>query len=209
MIDTTHFGLFVAAAIALALLPGPDTLYVAARSLTQGRLAGVTSALGIACGMFVHISATALGLAALVAASATAYTVVKAVGGIYLIYLGVRTLLAKNPSSAERPAAPQASARRMFAQGFITNVLNPKVALFFIAFLPQFVDPHRSIPLQIATLGVIFDAIGVSYLFAVALVAGTAAEWLRASRYWSTIIRLASGSVLVALGLRIVIPERS
>ena len=133
--------LFMAAALALNLTPGPDMLYVAARSAAQGRDSGIASALGIAAGAFVHIGLVALGLAALLAAVPVANTVIRIAGAAYLIYLGARSLL--RPSGLARRRVTPADRWTVFRQGMITNVLNPKVALFFLAFLPQFVDPQR------------------------------------------------------------------
>jgi threonine/homoserine/homoserine lactone efflux protein len=153
------FWLFVLSAFLLNVTPGPDTLYIVGRSTDQGLRAGVLGALGIGAGALVHVSAAALGLSAILAASATAFTVLKLIGAAYLLYVGVG--LIRSAGAATRPAAPQSrelSMRSVFLQGFLTNVLNPKVALFFLAFLPQFVASDApSKPLAFLVLGVIFD----------------------------------------------------
>ena len=143
--DPPAIGVFVLAALALLLVPGPAVLYVVARSIEQGRRAGVVSVLGIHVGTLVHIAAATLGLSALVLSSAVAFTAVKIAGAVYLIGLGLWTLLSKHPET-EIPLGGERNLRRAFAQGIVVNVLNPKTALFFLAFLPQFVDPNPSIP---------------------------------------------------------------
>src|SRR6476646_8919574 len=156
MPDLHSLLLFLAAGLALNVTPGPDMLYVAARGAGEGRSAGIASALGIGAGTLVHIALVAAGLAAVLAAVPVAYLAIRLGGAAYLVYLGVRGLMAR-PSAAASPLEP-ASLGVIFRQGVITNVLNPKVALFFLAFLPQFVDPTRGNPaLQVIALGLIFD----------------------------------------------------
>jgi threonine/homoserine/homoserine lactone efflux protein len=193
---------FVIAALALNLAPGPDMTYVAARSLAQGRRAGVVSALGIAVGCIFHIMAAALGVAVLLEAVPQAYTVVRLVGAAYLVYLGVglirRAALAENGAIV----AP-ASDWVIFQQGVVTNVLNPKVALFFLAFLPQFIDPARGpAGLQTLGLGLFFNAQGTIVNVLVACLAGSVRSALQSGRRVAWMQRV-SGAVLVALGLRL------
>jgi threonine/homoserine/homoserine lactone efflux protein len=166
---TLHsLALFVAAGLALNITPGPDMLYVAARGASEGRPAGIASALGIGAGTLVHIALVAAGLAAVLAAVPVAYLAIRLGGAAYLIYLGVRGLMARSSATAA-PLEP-ASLGVIFRQGVITNVLNPKVALFFLAFLPQFVDPTRGNPaLQVIALGLIFDTTGTLVNLAVAV----------------------------------------
>src|SRR5689334_9943274 len=152
--------LFLAAGLALNLTPGPDMLYVAARGASEGRAAGIVSALGIGVGTLVHIALVAVGLAALLAAVPIAHLALRLGGAAYLIWLGVRALRAAPGSGAVGQLAP-APLGAIFRQGVITNVLNPKVALFFLAFLPQFVDASRGNPaLQVVVLGLLFDVSG-------------------------------------------------
>jgi threonine/homoserine/homoserine lactone efflux protein len=153
------FWLFVASAFLLNVTPGPDTLYIVGRSTAQGLRAGVLAALGIGAGALVHVSAAALGLSAVLAASATAFTVVKLIGAAYLLYVGVGLIRSAGaPTGAAPLESRELSMRSVFLQGFLTNVLNPKVALFFLAFLPQFVASDApSKPLAFLLLGVIFD----------------------------------------------------
>ena len=211
MPDHAAFLTFLAAALALNLAPGPDMLYVLGRSLGQGRKAGVVSALGIFAGCLVHIAAAALGLAALLQASATAYNLIRYAGAAYLIYLGVRMLLSKQTQNA-LPAGnslPSASLSRIFIQGVITNVLNPKVAMFFVAFLPQFVNAARGpVVFQIAVLGLIFNAGGTLVNVGVAFFAGHIGNRLRQSARAASLQRWFTGSIFIGLGVRLGLASR-
>lgn len=199
--------LFVAAGLALNVTPGPDMLYVAARSTSEGRAAGIVSSLGIAAGTLFHISAVALGLAALLTAVPIAYSVVRIGGAIYLMYLGVRAF-ARHAPLATREVA-RASLTTIFRQGAITNILNPKVALFFLAFLPQFVDPARgSAAAQIVVLGLIFDTSGTIVNTIVALGASRAAERVRANSKSVEVLHKITGVIFIGLGLRIALASR-
>jgi threonine/homoserine/homoserine lactone efflux protein len=193
--------LFVLASVVLLVTPGPAVLYIVARSVEQGRLAGLVSALGIHVGTLVHVSAAALGLSALLVSSALAFNTVKYLGAAYLVYLGLRRLLGRAAPAAGRPAPPRSLAR-LFGDGVVVNVLNPKTALFFLAFLPQFVDPARGAPaLQVVLLGVVFIGLGVVSDGLWALAAGTAGQWLRRDgRVWRA-ERYVTGGVFVGLGL--------
>lgn len=171
MLGTHDLWLFVLSGLLLNITPGPDTLYIVGRSSTLGLRAGAIAALGIGAGVLVHICAAALGLSALLAASATAFAVVKIVGAAYLVYVGVSLILSKSaaaPSPAESSRRPTRM-RGIFLQGFLTNVLNPKVALFFLAFLPQFVAADApSKPLTFLFLGAVFDFNGTLWNLLVA-----------------------------------------
>jgi threonine/homoserine/homoserine lactone efflux protein len=198
--DSSTLLLFGAAALALIVVPGPAVLYIVAQSIDRGRLAGIVSALGVAVGGLVHVTAAAIGLSSLLVSSATAFAVVKYAGAAYLIGLGLYTLLARR----EEPEAVAPRARRLrrrFGQGVVVNVLNPKTALFFFAFLPQFVDPDKgSAALQIGVLGLLFVALAVISDSVWALIAGTASERLRGNRRFLAVQRYVSGSVFVGLG---------
>jgi threonine/homoserine/homoserine lactone efflux protein len=197
--------LFLAAGLALNLTPGPDMLYVAARGASEGRAAGVVSALGIGVGTLVHVTLVAAGLAALLAAVPVAYLALRLGGAAYLIYLGVRALRG-GPQASVAQLTP-ASVGAIFRQGVITNVLNPKVALFFLAFLPQFVDPSRGNPaLQIIALGLLFDVSGTLVNLAVALGSSRVAARLRgtaAPAGAGRMIQRVTGGLFVALGARL------
>ena len=201
--------LFLAAGLALNVTPGPDMLFVATRSTSEGRPAGIASALGIGAGTLVHIAIVAGGLAAVLAAVPVAYLAIRAVGAAYLIYLGVRGLLAQ-PMAAVAPNTP-ASLAVIFRQGAVTNILNPKVALFFLAFLPQFVDGSRGNPvLQIVALGLLFDFTGTLVNLGVAIVMSRATRGLRRPTFRSggTLLQRLTGGVFIALGLRLAFTAR-
>ena len=202
MPEWPRLALFVAAATALIVIPGPAVFYLLARSVAQGPLAGLVSVLGIGAGATVHVAAAALGVSALVMASATAFTVLKWLGAAYLLYLGIRTLLQRDPGAAPVPHLRARGLRRVFLEGLVVNVFNPKVALFFLAFLPQFVDPGAaSVPVQMTALGLVFVLIGiVSDSLYVLLAAGLATR-LRASRAAARAQRWFAGSVYVGLGV--------
>jgi len=188
-------GLFALAALALLLVPGPSVLYIVAQSAEHGRRAGLASVAGVHAGTLVHTAAAAAGLSALVMSSAVAFGVVKYVGAAYLVFLGFRRLLADEPAVPEQtPAAPL---RRLFVQGAVVNVLNPKTALFFLAFLPQFVDTSRAVWPQVVAFGATFVVLGFASDGLYALLAGSVAGRLRARR---RTLRLTSGGVFVGLG---------
>jgi threonine/homoserine/homoserine lactone efflux protein len=194
-------GVFLLAALALLLVPGPAVLYIVARSIEHGRRAGLVSVLGIHVGTLAHIAAATLGLSALVLSSAVAFTAVKMAGAAYLVGLGLWTLFARR-AEPEIALGGERNLRRAFAQGIVVNVLNPKTALFFLAFLPQFVDPNASHPaVQIAFLGVLFALLGLITDSLWALAAGTAGGMLSRSRRFVRTQRYVSGTVYIGLGV--------
>jgi threonine/homoserine/homoserine lactone efflux protein len=193
--------LFVSAALVLLAIPGPAVFYVTSRSIGQGSSAGVVSALGIAVGTLLHVVAAVLGLSALLMSSATAFSVVKYLGAAYLVFLGIQKLR-NGDSLAPAEGAAAAKLSRVFAQGIVVNALNPKTALFFFAFLPQFVDPARgSVAAQIMFLGILFALMGVTGDTLWALSAGTLARRLNRSTRWLRAQRYVSGGMLISLGL--------
>ena len=204
MPETSTLALFAVAALTLLVIPGPAVLYIVTRSVDQGRAAGLASVCGVHVGTLLHVAAAALGLSALLVSSATAYDTVRWLGAAYLVWLGLRRLLAKDePSGSVRgPHASRLGLRRVFAQGVVVNVLNPKTALFFFAFLPQFVDPSRgSVPFQVLVLGVAFVLLGLLSDGAYAVAASTGAGWLRRRPRVARASRLVSGGVLISLGV--------
>jgi threonine/homoserine/homoserine lactone efflux protein len=205
MPDPSTLALFTVAAITLLVIPGPAVLYIVTRSVDQGRAAGLASVCGIHVGTLVHVAAAALGLSALLVSSAAAYNTVRWVGAAYLVWLGVQRLLARDEDAggaAGGPDGPRHGLRRIFAQGVVVNVLNPKTALFFFAFLPQFVDTSRgSVPFQVVVLGVAFVVLGLLSDGAYALAASTGAGWLRRRPGVARASRLVSGGVLISLGV--------
>ena len=204
MPDRGAFLVFALASLALAIVPGPAVLYIRAQSVQGGRRAGVVSALGVSTGGMVHVAAAVIGLSAVLAASATAFTIVKIAGAVYLVWLGIRTLMSRDDSIAGRRAEPTMA--RTYRQGVIVNVLNPKTALFFLAFLPQFVDPSRTVSTQVIVLGLTFVVLGFLTDGLYAVTAGTLARWLRQRR---RLLRYASGSVFIGLGVSAALAKRS
>jgi threonine/homoserine/homoserine lactone efflux protein len=199
MFELQSLLLFVVAGLVLNLTPGPDLLYITARSLGQGWRAGAASAFGIAAGCLVHTAAAALGISVLLRASPAAYEIIRLAGAGYLLWLGVQALRARSDAAGVAPLPPT-PLPRVFWQGFVTNVLNPKVALFFLAFLPQFADPARgAFGVQVLVLGLIFIANGLWVCLAVAWGAARAATWLQ--RRGTAIARLQRGSGVLLLGL--------
>ena len=204
MPDASALALFTVAAITLLVIPGPSVLYIVTRSVDQGRAAGLASVGGIHVGTLVHVAAAALGLSALLVSSATAYNAVRWLGAAYLVWLGVRRLLARDEevAAAPGPEARRHGLGRVFAQGVVVNVLNPKTALFFFAFLPQFVDTSRgSVRSQVVVFGVAFVLLGLVSDGAYALLASSGAGWLRRRPGVAKASRVVSGGVLISLGV--------
>jgi len=201
--------LFAVASLVVLLIPGPSVLYIVARSSTQGTKAGLVSVAGVHTGSLVHVVAATVGLSALVMASAVAFTALKVVGGAYLIYLGIRTILDRSEHVAG--AMTIRPLRRLFVDGFIVDVLNPKVALFFLAFLPQFVDPTRG-PLWVQTLllGLMYVAIGVVTDGGYAMVGAGLGRRVRALVAHRRRSRYVEGGLLIGLGIvSLAVPHRT
>ena len=200
MPDPSRLALFVGAALLLLVVPGPSVLYIVTQSVSHGRRAGIASVAGITTGTLVHIAAATVGLSALLASSAVAFDVVKYLGAAYLIVIGVRRLAGLERAQDERARGTR-DLRRLYRQGIVVNTLNPKTALFFLAFLPQFVDPSRGVAwVQILLLGLLFATLGLLSDGTWALVAGTLGDRLRRSRRFPAVQRYVSGSVFVGLG---------
>ena len=204
MFGIHDFGLFLAAAILLNLTPGPDTIYILGRSIAQGREAGIASALGISLGSIFHTCAAALGLSAILATSAVAFGAIKLLGGAYLIFLGLKMFFGRSgqlslPSNFRRRTTWAA-----FQQGILTNVLNPKVALFFLAFLPQFIDPaSRTKVLAFLFLGLTFVTTGTIWCFILAWFASAFSNRLRTNETVARWLNRTAGALFVFLGMRL------
>ena len=208
MPDPATLLVFGAAALALIVVPGPAVLYIVSQSIDRGRLAGFVSALGIAVGALVHVGAAAIGLSSIMVSSASAFNAVKYAGAAYLICMGLWTIFRRRDDQQVN-APSERRLRRRFGQGVVVNVLNPKTALFFFAFLPQFVDPEKgAAALQIAVLGLVFVVIAVVSDSLWALAAGTASERLRGNRRFLAVQRYVSGSVFVGLGALTAVAKR-
>lgn len=208
MLGIHDYGLFVVAGVLLNLTPGQDTFYILGSSIARGRRVGVASALGICSGCIVHTLAAAAGLSAILATSAAAFTVVKLAGAAYLVYLGVRFILARDHTVLPATAA-EARAWPAFRRGVVTNVLNPKVALFFLAFLPQFID-HDS-PTKVAAfvaLGLTFVATGTAWCLFLAVAAASVRRFFTGHPGAFTHLSRAAGALFVLLGVRLAVAER-
>jgi len=203
MPDASTLALFVAAALVLLIVPGPSVLYIVARSIEGGRKAGLVSVLGVQTGALVHIASAALGLSAILASSAVAFSIVKWLGAAYLVWLGLRRIFGRDEAEYDIAVEP-ARLSRVFSQGVIVNTLNPKTALFFLAFLPQFVDPARAAAwAQILLLGATFVILALCSDGLYALLSGTAGGWLRRRMKGVTFRRgqrFVSGGILIGLG---------
>jgi threonine/homoserine/homoserine lactone efflux protein len=197
MPGASTIALFALASLALAVVPGPAVTYIVAQSVDKGRSAGLASAAGVASGGLVHVTAATVGLSALIASSANAFTVVKLVGAAYLIAVGIRRMLTKDATYTEPQAAPL---RRVWRQGVVVNIFNPKTALFFLAFLPQFVDRTHTVWVQVAFLGCLFAVIAFASDCAYALLADLLAMRLRRGTRAAKVQRYVSGGIFVALG---------
>ena len=200
---------FALAGLALNIVPGADMTFVIASAARGGRRHGIVAALGIGAGTLVHISAAVLGLSAILASSETAFTLIKWAGAVYLLYLAVSLVLSGGRADGVKATAPRQSGWRLFRAAALVNILNPKVALFFLAFLPQFVDTHASIPaVQILCLGIWFDLVGTLVNVAVALAAATTAERLRHVGWLARASRWVAATAMGALALRLALAER-
>jgi threonine/homoserine/homoserine lactone efflux protein len=210
MLNLPNLPVFLLAALLLLLTPGPAVLYIIARSLDQGRLAGFVSVLSIESGNLVHVLAATLGLSAILVSSALAFSIVKYLGAAYLIYLGVRRLLTQE-SPLQQTTYPRKSLSSIYRQGVLVAVLNPKTALFFFAFLPQFVDSSKgSVPLQLLSLGCIFVLMAICTDGLYSVLAGTAGKWFahtvglgagKSAPAFLRIERFAVGSIYIGLGV--------
>jgi threonine/homoserine/homoserine lactone efflux protein len=200
MPDVSRLEVFVVAAIALLLTPGPAVLYIVTRSIEQGRVAGLVSVLGICTGTLVHVLAATLGLSALLVSSAFAFAIVRYGGAAYLIVLGVQTLVRRQPPMAD-VALVRADLRRVFTQGVVVNVLNPHTAVFFFAFLPQFINPSSGhVPAQMLALGLLFVGLSATTDSGWAIAAGTAGDWIKQHPRFTDGQRYITGGALIGLG---------
>ena len=200
MPDASAFLLFLAASLALLIVPGPAVMYIVARSIDQGRSAGLISALGLAAGSVILIVAAAVGVSAVLAASPAAFNAVRYLGAAYLAYLGIRTALSRPPEDTGEHAPPE-PLRRIFLEGIVVNLLNPKTALFFFAFLPQFVDPDGNVRLQIVVMGLTFSVMGMFTDSVYAMVGGAVGKRLTATDRFPRLRRVVVSTTYIALSV--------
>ncbi len=207
--NTGNFLLFAFASLMLNITPGADMLYVATRSTSQGVKAGIVSALGIAAGCLVHLVAAVVGLSAIIAGSAVAFSTIKIAGAVYLFYLGYKSFFSRKNIFEIKEETANVSLASVFWQGALTNVFNPKVALFFLAFLPQFIHPEKgNTASQIILLGTWFDFSGTVVNILVAWVFGTMGNWLSGKSWFIKWQNKVTGIILIALGIRVAISSR-
>lgn len=209
MFRIENFYLFLSVSLLINLSPGPDMLYTAARSLSQGTKAGVLSALGIFTGCLVHTTAAVFGLSKIIQESVFLFSIIKYAGAAYLVFLGLRSFFRKNKTQSNIVKLEQISYKKIYFQGMITNVLNPKVAIFFLSFLPQFIDPQSTVlKEQIAFLGLWFDVQGTLILILVALVTGYFQAILQKNKaFWNWQEKI-TGLILVALGIKMLFTKK-
>ena len=208
MFGIHDFGLFLAAGILLNLTPGPDTAYILGRTIAQGREAGIASAFGICVGSIFHTCAAALGLSAILATSAVTFSAIKLLGGAYLMFLGIKMLFDRQRELSLRSNFRRRTTAAAFRQGVFTNLLNPKVALFFLAFLPQFIDPASNMKvLAFLTLGLTFVTTGTIWCLILAWFASAFSERLRGSQAVGQWLNQAAGALFIFLGVRLAIAK--
>lgn len=205
----TNLLLFIGASLALLAVPGPDTIFVLTRGISGGRKVALASAAGVCVGLCLHTVFAAVGLSAILRESALAFSVVKYAGACYLVYLGVKTFLSKESLDLSGKTGPTNSLSTFFLQGVASDLLNPKVALFFLAYLPQFVDPTagNAAP-QLLVLGFVFALLALVVVGGIALFSGSVGEWLGGRPRFADRMRWFTGSVFVFLGLRLALPDR-
>jgi threonine/homoserine/homoserine lactone efflux protein len=208
MIEPEKFALFIGVSWALIISPGPDMIYVITRGMSHGRRAGMLSAVGVVCGILIHTTAAALGLTLILQTSAFAFLFVKLIGAGYLLYLGVKAWQDKSTFHLQ-PSASPATSTALFWQGVLSNVLNPKIAIFFLAFLPQFVDPgSRAVTWQMVILGLTFACFGLCFLLGVGYSSGTIGKWLMYRPQYAQFFQRVTGGILITLGIRLAFAER-
>ncbi|ELY99609.1 LysE family translocator [Natrialba aegyptia] len=207
MLELSTILAFIPIAFALIVSPGPDSIYTLTRSISDGRTSGITAALGSSSGSIVHTTAAVLGLSALLRTSAVAFTVVKFVGAAYLVYLGIQTF--RNSEEFEiTPERTTYTPSASYRSALMINVLNPKVAIFFLTFLPQFVEPGGNVSVQIFLLGVLFAGLGFVYQAMLAVFSARARRVITERDLVKTMLRMASGSVLVGFGVKLALERR-
>ena len=208
MIEPAKFALFIGVSWALIISPGPDMIYVITRGMAYGRRAGILSAIGVVCGILVHTTAAAFGLTLLLQTSALAFLFVKLTGAAYLIYLGIKAWKDKSTFTLQT-SAPVAKSGALFWQGVLSNVFNPKIAIFFLAFLPQFVDKgSNSVAWQMVFLGLTFAAFGLCFLLVVGYFSGSVGRWLTYRPRHAQFLQRLAGGILLGLGIRLALTEK-
>lgn len=204
MYGIQNFELFCLSAVILSVTPGPDTFYILGRTISQGKNSGIASVLGISTGVLIHTIAATIGLSTILATSALAFRIVKLVGAAYLIYLGITLIISsKDNNVLNKDSQPANGFWKIYRQGVITNVLNPKVALFFLSFLPQFIDPNQGRAVSFLSLGVIYVFTCTVWYLIFAVFSSAVARTLQKNRLWIRTINKISGGIFIGLGLNL------
>lgn len=204
-----NFEVFLIAGILLNLIPGADTMYIVGRSLSQGKRAGVYSVLGITSGLVVHTLLVAFGLSIILTKSIIVFNIIKVIGVLYLVYLGIKMIIDKSTTNFDDQGTSTLNVKKIYTQGFITSITNPKVALFFIAFLPQFIDTNHSGPIPFIILGLTFACTGFLWCFFIANIATLFTKKLRGNPKASLILNKVTGVVFIAMGLKLLQTKQS
>jgi threonine/homoserine/homoserine lactone efflux protein len=208
MIEPAKFALFIGVSWALIISPGPDMIYVITRGMAHGRRAGMLSALGVVCGILIHTTAAAFGLTLILQTSAVAFLLVKLIGAAYLVYLGIKAWKDKSTFQLQTFASP-ATSTSLFWQGVLSNVLNPKIAIFFLAFLPQFVDQGSAqVTWQMVALGLTFAGFGLCFLLFIGYSSGSVGTWLTQRPQLAQFFQRLAGGIMIALGIRLALTEK-
>ena len=209
MIEPAKFAFFIGVSWALIIAPGPDMIYVITRGMAHGRRAGMLSAIGVVCGILVHTTAAAFGLTLILQTSALAFLFVKFLGAAYLLYLGIKAWRDKSTFTLQTHT-PAAQSGALFWQGVLSNVLNPKIAIFFLAFLPQFVDKGSSshVAWQMVLLGLMFAGFGLCFLLLVGYFSGSIGTWLTYRPRYTQFFQRLAGGILIGLGIRLALTEK-
>lgn len=203
MFGVIHFEIFLLTGILLNLIPGADTMYIVGRSISQGRTAGIYSVLGIISGSLVHTLFVAFGLSLILVKSVLLFNVIKVIGVVYLVYLGIRMILDKSNLAFQQATGTTVNKRKIYIQGLLTSLTNPKVSLFFIAFMPQFIDPNVTSPVPFLTLGLTFTITGLLWCLFVAYFSSYATKTLRGNQKVGQVLNKVTGVIFIGMGIKL------
>jgi len=203
MFGVIHFEVFLLTGILLNLIPGADTMYIVGRSISQGRTAGIYSVLGIISGSLVHTLFVAFGLSLILVKSVLLFNVIKVIGVVYLVYLGIRMILDKSNLAFQQATGTTVNKRKIYIQGLLTSLTNPKVSLFFIAFMPQFIDPNVTSPVPFLILGLTFTITGLLWCLFVAYFASYVTKTLRGNQKVGQVLNKVTGVIFIGMGIKL------
>lgn len=203
MFGVIHFEVFLLTGILLNLIPGADTMYIVGRSISQGRTAGIYSVLGIISGSLVHTLFVAFGLSLILVKSVLLFNVIKVIGVVYLVYLGIRMILDKSNLAFQQATGTTVNKRKIYIQGLLTSLTNPKVSLFFIAFMPQFIDPNVTSPVPFLILGLTFTITGLLWCLFVAYFSSYVTKTLRGNQKVGQVLNIVTGVIFIGMGIKL------